>query len=138
MEKESKVPKDIGICVDSSGLLGLLYLNIPREVEGTKEFLALVKDHYTDTYQVEFHENENLDGETFHLHRVDGPLPGEIYYVTDMNLFDEERNIEAYVLYLDYDEYVRFEIVEGNNLPGIKIEHRRWTDYYHVERVISD
>jgi hypothetical protein len=138
MEKESKVPKNIGICVDSAGFLGLLCLTVPREVEGTKEFLALVKDHYTNAYQVEFHETENLDGDTFHLQIVDGPLPGEIYYVTDRDGFDEKNNITSYVLYLDYEEYVRFAVVAGHVLPGITIERRRWGYYYHVVRGVSD
>jgi hypothetical protein len=138
MEKESRVPKDIGICVDVSGFLGLLCLRVPREVEGTNEFLALVKDHYTNAYQVEFHENENPDGETFHLHKADEPLPGEIYYVTDTDVFDEADNAESYVLYLTYDEFVRFDVVEGHSLPDIKIERRRWSYYYRVVRVFSD
>jgi len=122
MDKESKVPREVGICVDSSGLLGLLYLSMPREVEGTKEFLALVKDHYTNAYQVEFHENENPDGETFHLHKADDPRPGEIYYVTDVDGFKDANRIESYVLYLTYDEYVRFVVLEGYHLPGITLE----------------
>lgn len=138
MEKESKVPKDVGICVDNSGFLGLLYLSVPRSVEGTKEFLALVKDHYTNVYQVEFHENENLDGETFHLHKADEPLPGEIYYVTDSDSFEEENSIASYVLYLTYDEYARFDAADGLRLPGIKMEQRRWNNYYHVVRVTPD
>jgi|WetSurMetagenome_2_1015567.scaffolds.fasta_scaffold17410_5 hypothetical protein len=138
MEKESKVPKEVGICVDNSGSLGLLYLNVPREVEGTKEFLALVKDHYTNSYQVEFHENENLEGETFHLHKADEPLPGEIYYITDADVFDEVGNIEFYALYLDYEEYVRFNVALEHALPGITLERYRWKNYYHVVRVLPD
>jgi hypothetical protein len=138
MEKESKVPKNIGICVDSSGLLGLLYLDAPREVEGTKEYLALVKDRYINAYQLEFHENENPDGETFHLHKADDPRPGEIYYVTDVDGFKDVNAIESYVLYLSYEEYVRFVVLKGHHLPGITLESHRWGYYYHVERVAPD
>ena len=135
MNKESKVPKEVGICVDSSGLLGLLYLSAPRVVEGTKEFLALVKDPYTDAYQVEFHENENPDGETFRLRKADEPLPGEIYYVTEADGFKDVDRIESYVLYLSYEEYVKFVVVDGHRLPDITLERRRGGYYYHVERI---
>jgi hypothetical protein len=138
MEKESKVPKEIGICVDSSGFLGLLYLSVPRVVEGTKEFLALVKDRYTNAYQAEFHVNENLDGETFHLHKADEPRPGETYYVTDVDGFKDANRIDSYVLYLSYEDYVRFTVIVGRQLPGITLESHKWGYYYHVERVMPD
>ncbi|MFZ2456793.1 MAG: hypothetical protein WAX07_09985 [Candidatus Altiarchaeia archaeon] len=97
----------------------------------------LDKGHDTNAYQAEVHDNENPDGETFHLHKADEPLPGEICYVTDTDSFNEENNIESYVLYLTYEEYAGFDAAAGLHLPGIKMEHRR-NHYSHVVRVTPE
>lgn len=74
METKSIVPNEIGICVDDAGFPGLLFLPVHRDLEGVREFLALVKDHYTNAYLVEFHENENLRGALFSCVKRTGPF----------------------------------------------------------------
>ena len=137
--KEIPVPIEIGICVDEVGFLGLLFLPVVREVEGSMEFLCLVKDPYSVSYRVEFHKNENSDGDTFHLHQVDTTSPGEMYYVTDKeNPSIDLNKIESYVLYLNYEECVRFSVIKGSNLPEIKVERKKWGYYYQVVRGTPD
>lgn len=68
--------------------------------------------------------------------KEDGPVPGEVYYVTNSEGPEEDiSNILSYAVYLTYDEYVRFIPSEKRRLPDIKVENLKWKNYFRVVRI---
>lgn len=131
------VPREIGICVDDFGFLGVLDLSAPRGRYNPHEFLGLVKDRRSDAYLADFHHNENPDGETFVLKRVESIHRAGLYYVSDEGSFDNIGSLESYVLCLTECDYCFLRRRAGERLPEVGIGSRKWGGHYEVVRDVK-
>ncbi|MBN2250463.1 MAG: hypothetical protein JW724_00125 [Candidatus Altiarchaeota archaeon] len=126
------VPKEIGICVDDRGFLGLLDLGVERRRFGVREYLGIARDHNSDSYVVDFHMNENTSGLRYALYERENPVANHVYYVTDGDSIGDVAALGSYVLYLDENNQCGFEKGSGPSLPGVVVRSRRWRKYFEV------
>ncbi|MFZ2456790.1 MAG: hypothetical protein WAX07_09970 [Candidatus Altiarchaeia archaeon] len=125
------VPKEIGICVDGFGFMGLLDLRTMRKEYGPQEFLGLVKDRVSASYLVDYNNNENTRGQEFLLKKTDNTHPAGVYHVTDSSWPDRISDLSTYVIYIDDRTYCYFE-THGSGLPEVRTSQKVWKNYYEV------
>lgn len=129
----SFVPKEIGICIDGYGFMGLLDLRVMRKKYGPHEFLGLLKDRASAAYLVDYNNNENTRGQEFLLKKTDTTHPAGVYYVTDSGELDRIKYLSAYVVYIDDRTYCYFEaLASGSRLPEVRTSQKVWKNYYEV------
>jgi hypothetical protein len=133
LNEEICVPKEIGICIDGFGFLGLLDLRTRREKYGPKEFLGLVKDRASAAYLVDYNNNENTRGHEFLLRKTETTHPAGVYHVTDSDRPDGIDELSKYVIYIDDVTYCYFETVgSGSRLPEVRTGRKEWKSHYEV------
>jgi hypothetical protein len=129
------VPKEIGICIDGFGFIGLLDLRTMRKKYGPLEFLGLVKDRASASYLVDYNNNENTRGREFLLRKTDTTHPAGVYHVTDSNRPERINDLSTYVLYIDDKTYCYFETrASGSSLPEVRTSQKAWKSHYEVVR----
>jgi len=132
-DEEIFVPKEIGICIDGFGFVGLLDLRTMRKKYGPKEFLGLLKDRGSAAYLVDYNNNENTRGQEFLLKKTERTHPAGVYHVTDSNRPERINDLSTYVLYIDDKTYCYFETrASGSSLPEVRTSQKNWKSHYEV------